>query len=55
MLPLKAYIFSEQEDKTPMKIGGPGDLAFQNSSVTVSSKFWIQNRFKGADWDDVAS
>ena len=35
MLPLKVYVFSEQEDSTPAKTGGPGDQAFQNASVAV--------------------
>ena len=56
MLPLKECIFSEEENQTPIKTDGLGDLAFQNAFVTafqnafvtVSSEFCIQNCFKAA-------
>ena len=53
MLPLKVYVFSEQGDQTTMKINDPGDQAF--TSVTVSSKFCLQNSFKAAGWDGPTS
>ena len=38
-----------------MKIDGLGDIAFPNASVTVDSKFCIQNSFKAARKDGSAS
>lgn len=34
-------MFSEQEDQTPVKTGGPGDPFSQSDSVAVSSEFCI--------------
>ena len=31
MLPLKVYVFSEQEEQTLIKMGGPGDPPFENA------------------------
>ena len=38
-----------------MQTMSPADPASQNASVTVSSKFCIQNNFKAASWDGPAS
>ena len=46
MFPLKVHVFSEQGDQTPMKTGGPGDLASQKAPMAASSEFFIQNSFK---------
>ena len=43
-LHLQAYVFSEQGDQTLIKMGGPGDPAFQ--SVYVAIEFYVQNNFK---------
>lgn len=50
MLPLKAYVFSEQWNQTPIKTDGPGYSASQNTSATVSSEICIQSSFKAAGW-----
>ena len=55
ILPLKVYVFSEQRDQTPIKMDGPSDTASQNASVTISSKFCIQNSFKSAGQDGPTS
>lgn len=50
MLPSEVYVFSEKKkDQTPMKTSCPGDAASQNASVTVSSKFHIQDNFKAPE------
>jgi hypothetical protein len=38
LLPLKVYVFLEQNDQTPMKISSPDDLVLQTVSKAVSSK-----------------
>ncbi|KAL6037229.1 hypothetical protein STEG23_016799 [Scotinomys teguina] len=38
-----------EESKTLMKMGDPGDPAFQSASVAVSPEFCIQNNFKAAE------
>ena len=46
MLPLKICVFSEQGNKTSMKMGIPGNTASQSMSGAVSLKFCIQKNFK---------
>lgn len=48
-------MFSEQDNKTPVKADAPNDLEYQNVSTTVSSEFCNQNSFKAAGWDGPAS
>lgn len=47
MLPLKLCVFSEQREKTTMKMVVTGDTSFYNVSIAVSSQSFIHNNFNG--------
>ena len=44
----ESFVFSEQGDQTPVKMGGLGNPVFLGASVAVSSEFCVQNNFKAA-------
>ena len=48
-------MLSEPGDQIPMKMSDPGDPAFLNASVIVSSEFCIQIKLKAASWDGLVS